>query len=108
MSYRHALDEPTSHLDIGNQMKILRVIRDLAQDGMTIIMATHFPDHAFLVAGVVAILNNGRISMMGSPDEVITEANMKATYGIDVQIVRLEDGTARKACFPTLKAQVRS
>ena len=106
MSYRHALDEPTSHLDIGNQMKILEVIRDLAQSGMTIVMASHFPDHAFLVAGVVAILNNGRIAAIGSPDEVITEENMKTTYGVDVQIVDLPDGVARKACFPHLRAGI--
>ena len=56
------LDEPTSHLDMGNQMKILQVIKDLADNGMTIVMASHFPDHAFLVANVVAILNNGQHS----------------------------------------------
>jgi iron complex transport system ATP-binding protein len=94
------LDEPTSHLDMGNQMKILQVIKDLAQQDMTILMASHFPDHAFLVANVVAILNNGRISKIGPPDSVITEENMKATYGVDVQIVSA--GENHKACIPQL------
>jgi iron complex transport system ATP-binding protein len=97
------LDEPTSHLDMGNQMKILRVIKDLSDSDMTIVMATHFPDHAFLVSSVVAILNNGRIAQIGAPDEVITEESMKATYGVDVRIIQLEEGGARKACFPALK-----
>jgi iron complex transport system ATP-binding protein len=94
------LDEPTSHLDMGNQMKILQVIKNLAQQGMTILMASHFPDHAFLVANVVAILNNGRISKIGQPDAVITEENMKATYGVDVRIVSA--GENYKACIPQL------
>ena len=55
------LDEPTSHLDMGNQMKILQVIKRLAENGMTIIMASHFPDHAFLVANRVTILNQGGV-----------------------------------------------
>jgi iron complex transport system ATP-binding protein len=96
------LDEPTSHLDMGNQMKILRVIKDLANDGMTIVMASHFPDHAFLVANVVAILNNGRIAHVGAPEEVVTEKNLQVTYGVDVRVVQLEEGGLRKACFPTL------
>jgi iron complex transport system ATP-binding protein len=96
------LDEPTSHLDMGNQLKILQVIKDLSSNGMTIVMASHFPDHAFLVANVVAILNNGQIAQAGAPDDVISEKNMKATYGIDVRIVQLEEGSLRKACFPAL------
>jgi iron complex transport system ATP-binding protein len=101
------LDEPTSHLDMGNQLKILQVIQDLANDGMTIVMASHFPDHAFLVANVVAILNNGQIAQVGVPDEVITEKNLKATYGVDVRVVQLEEGGLRKACFPALSSSIR-
>jgi iron complex transport system ATP-binding protein len=101
------LDEPTSHLDMGNQLKILQVIKDLASDGMTIVMASHFPDHAFLVANVVAILNNGQIAHVGAPDEVITDKNLQATYGVDVRVVQLEEGGLRKACFPALSKSIR-
>ena len=97
------LDEPTSHLDMGNQMKILQVIHDLAANGMTFLMASHYPDHAFLVANKVALMNKGRILQTGSANEVITEENLKTTYGIDVRIVPLEDGSIRKACFTGLK-----
>jgi len=96
------LDEPTSHLDMGNQMKILRVIKNLSDNGMTIVMASHFPDHAFLVSSIVAILKDGRISSVGAPDAVITEESMRATYGVDVRIVQLEEDGLRKACFPSL------
>jgi ABC-type cobalamin/Fe3+-siderophores transport system ATPase subunit len=100
------LDEPTSHLDMGNQMRILHVIKDLAQKNMTILMASHFPDHAFLVANVVAVLNDGRISHIGSPDSVITEENMNMTYGVDVQIVAA--GQNQKACIPQLHRKVNA
>jgi iron complex transport system ATP-binding protein len=97
------LDEPTSHLDLGNQMKILQVIRELVADGMTIVMATHFPDHAFLVADSVAILNKGCIVQVGTPNEVITEQNLKSAYGVDVRVVHVGEGVERKVCFPVLK-----
>jgi iron complex transport system ATP-binding protein len=74
---------------------------------MTILMASHFPDHAFLVSSVVAILNNGRISRIGTPDAVITEETMKETYGVDVRIVQLEEGGMRKACFPEIRGQTK-
>ena len=97
------LDEPTSHLDLGNQMRILQVIKELTSDGMTIIMASHFPDHAFLVAHTVAILNKGKIVELGAPDDVITEENLRSTYGVEVRVVCAGEPVERKVCFPALK-----
>jgi iron complex transport system ATP-binding protein len=96
------LDEPTSHLDMGNQMRILKVISGLAESGLVIIMATHIPDHAFILAREVAILNHGRIQYQGAPERVITDENMRATYGVDVRVVHVGEGVDRKACFPQL------
>ncbi|NLT68807.1 MAG: ABC transporter ATP-binding protein [Acidobacteria bacterium] len=98
------LDEPTSHLDMGNQMRILHVIKELANGGITVIMASHFPDHAFLVADSAAILNGGTLRGIGTPDEVITEESMRETYGVNVKIV--SDGVSRKVCFPELRHSV--
>jgi iron complex transport system ATP-binding protein len=97
------LDEPTSHLDMGNQMKILRVIKDLAAVGTTVIMASHSPDQAFLVANVAAILNRGQISLVADPDKVITEESMKMTYGVDTRVMSIGKGSRQKICFPFLK-----
>ena len=98
------LDEPTSHLDMGNQMKILGVVDALARDGMAVIMASHFPDHAFLVGNDVAILNHGRMRVKGKPDDVLNDATMRETYGIDVRVMYVKEGVGRKACFPLLPA----
>ena len=40
------LDEPTSALDFGNQLKVIRIVRDLIERGYAVIMTTHNPDHA--------------------------------------------------------------
>jgi iron complex transport system ATP-binding protein len=96
------LDEPTSHLDLGNQVRILRVVKSLAAGGMGIVMATHFPDHAFIAATEVAIMNSGGFAHKGPPEEVITDDNMREAYGVDVKVLRVGAGVDRKACFPAL------
>lgn len=99
------LDEPTSHLDMGNQMRILRVVKGLAERGMAVVMATHIPDHAFMLATDAAVLNHGRIQHLGSPEEVITDENMKATYGVRVRVVHVGQEVNRRACFPEMDVQ---
>jgi iron complex transport system ATP-binding protein len=96
------LDEPTSHLDLGNQVRILRVVTSLAERGLGIVMATHFPDHAFIAATEVAIMNRGGLSWKGPPDAVITDENMRDAYGVDVKVIHVGEGIERKACFPSL------
>ena len=75
------LDEPTSHLDFGNQIRTLEVINRLSKRGLSVIMTSHYPDHAFLSSNKVAIMNKGSIMAIGSPEEVITEKNMREAYG---------------------------
>ncbi|MBE6499172.1 MAG: ABC transporter ATP-binding protein [Methanobrevibacter thaueri] len=92
------LDEPTSHLDFGNQIKLLEIIDNLAKSGLAIIMSSHFPDHAFLSSTKVAIMKNKKFIDYGTPEEVITENNLKEAYSIDVKIIKLDD--KRKICIP--------
>jgi iron complex transport system ATP-binding protein len=91
------LDEPTSHLDFGNQIRTLNVIEKLANNGLSIVMSSHFPDHAFISANKVAIMKNKNFIDIGTPEEVITESSMEETYNIKVKIVDVDD---RKACIP--------
>ena len=50
------MDEPTSNLDFGNQVRVLRVIRRLAADGYAVVMTTHSPDHVFQCNGQVSLM----------------------------------------------------
>lgn len=92
------LDEPTSHLDFGNQLKTLDIISKLAADGLSVIMTSHFPDHAFISSNKVAIMKDRNFMAIGRPEKVITENNMEKAYGIHVEIVDM--GYNRKICVP--------
>ncbi|MDO9043747.1 MAG: ABC transporter ATP-binding protein [Methanobacteriaceae archaeon] len=91
------LDEPTSHLDFGNQMRTLNIIEKLAKNGLSILMSSHFPDQAFISANKVALMKGKSFIDIGSPEEVITKENMEEIYNIKVKIVDIEH---RKACIP--------
>lgn len=92
------LDEPTSHLDFGNQLKTLDIISTLAKEGLSVVMTSHFPDHAFISSNKVAIMKDRNFMDIGKPDEVITRENMEKAYGIHVEIVDMGDN--RKICVP--------
>jgi iron complex transport system ATP-binding protein len=93
------LDEPTSHLDVGNQMKTIATIDQLAADGIAILMCTHFPDHAFLVSHSAAILNKGRLIAQGRAEDVITKENLREAYGVDSCVHYIEEA-GRTVCIP--------
>jgi iron complex transport system ATP-binding protein len=100
------LDEPTSHLDFGNQIRVLDIIEQLADSGLSVIMSSHFPDHAFLSSDNVAIMQHGSFMAYGLAEEVITEGNLKRTYGIDVKI-DYSNSASRHICIPMKSGQCR-
>ena len=98
------MDEPTSSLDFGNQMRILRRIQLLAQQGMGVIMTSHFPDHAFLCCTKAAIMSRDIPFRVGRVEEIVTEQTLGHAYGIQVRILTTqEDSCDIKTCVPLLK-----
>jgi iron complex transport system ATP-binding protein len=79
-------DEPTSHLDFKNQAMVLRTIRKLSENGMTIVMTSHFPNHVWKIGTHVAMLGNSGIVVQGPVDDVMTEENLSETYRVEVKI----------------------
>jgi iron complex transport system ATP-binding protein len=94
------LDEPTSHLDFGNQTRLLHEVKKLAATGLPIIMTSHFPDHVFMVSDTVAIMKEGSFIACGQPDEIITESRMQMVYGVPVSILYVDGPVKRKICIP--------
>lgn len=95
------MDEPTASLDYGNQIRVLRHIRQLTADGTSVILSTHNPDHVFLIADRVALLDAGGLIGLGSPDAVLTPETLKQLYDIDVVIGSVA-GSAARLCAPRL------
>ncbi len=91
------MDEPTSHLDFANQAGVLDLARSLADEGLAVIMTTHDPDHAFLIANHVLLLSRGRPALVGPPRAVVTETRLAETYG---RAIRIVEAGGRVLSFP--------
>lgn len=64
------LDEPTVGLDVEARRRMWAVIRDLAREGRTILLTTHYLEEADALADRVGVLNHGRLVVEGTPDEI--------------------------------------
>lgn len=92
------MDEPVSGLDYGNQIRLLELINDLANQGYTFIKTTHYPDHALMVSSRVVIMNNGKIIADGDPLSVITAPMIRNVYGIEADLIT---HNSTMWCIPT-------
>lgn len=93
------MDEPTASLDFGNQVLVLERVRQLAATGLSIVLSTHDPDHAFTCADRVAILSGGGIAAYGPPARIVTAKRLRDVYGVDVRIEKLSGG--QTVCVPS-------
>lgn len=96
------MDEPTASLDFGNQYVVLNKMVNLSQSGMSVIMVTHDPDHAFFCANRTIAMKDGQVIGDGTPREVIVEEAMQEIYRTPVKIanIALSPGVNAPICVP--------
>lgn len=76
------LDEPTNGLDYGNQLKLLEKIKLLGAEHRCILMTTHHPEHALAVSNRVIAMQEGCLTLDGTPEEIICAENMAKLYDL--------------------------
>lgn len=81
-----ALDEPTSSLDIRHEMTILRLLRELADHGTTVLLITHHLNMAARFADRILLLDGGRTVAEGSVEEVIRSEVLERVYRWPVSV----------------------
>lgn len=97
------MDEPTSHLDYGNETRVLGQVRRLSRLGYTVIMITHVPGHAFLCADRVVAVGRDGFFAAGAPEEILTEETLSLLYRVEIQISDVllrRDQRYTKVCVP--------
>ncbi|MGC0363848.1 polar amino acid transport system ATP-binding protein [Rhodococcus sp. 27YEA15] len=78
-------DEPTSALDPELVEEVLHVIRDLAENGQTMIVVTHEMAFARKIASRIVFMDNGSVVEQGAPDEVLASTNPRLRGFLDAQ-----------------------
>lgn len=92
------MDEPASSLDFGNQIRMLTEVKRLSERGVSVLITTHSPNHAFLCASQVAVMKAGRLLACGLPDSVLTSSCLEEAYGIPLEVIDIGDGN--RTCVP--------
>ena len=67
------LDEPTTGLDPQARRNVLDLIKDIRSKGTTVIITTHYMDEAEQLCDRVAIMDEGKIIALNTPDKLIDE-----------------------------------
>jgi len=91
------MDEPTAHLDYGNQYRVVRMIRELADEGFAIIITTHNPEYAIILGDKTAILDRGGQLHVGPAEEKLNAQTLSELYGLTIKTVYDKDAR-RNVC----------
>lgn len=74
------LDEPTSALDFSNQIKILTILRQISENGKTIVACTHDPNHVLWFCDSVVVLDKHRFVGQGLPEDIFCDTLLDEVY----------------------------
>jgi ABC-2 type transport system ATP-binding protein len=78
------LDEPTSGLDPQSTEEFLQLIRDLKQDGVTVLLSSHLLDRVQRICDRVALFQGGRIALMGTVAELGRQV-LGGGYAVEIE-----------------------
>ena len=87
------LDEPTAVLDIGQQEKLMRIVRSLVDDGRTVIAVFHDLNVAMSFADRVVLLQKGKQVATGAPRETMTAETLSNIYEHKIDVITVNDDT---------------
>ena len=82
------LDEPTANLDVLHQLKVLGLVRQLVDDGLTSVAAIHDLNMASRFCDRLVLLQEGRVLAEGTPEEVLTPKLIAQAFGVKAAVYR--------------------
>ncbi|QZY55877.1 ABC transporter ATP-binding protein [Crassaminicella profunda] len=87
------LDEPTTYLDINNQIEILDLVKELNEKlKITVIMVLHDLNQAAKYSDQVIVLKDGEIRAFGKPEEILDNQLIKDIYHVEMNILKNQFG----------------
>ena len=86
------LDEPTSFLDVGHQLKLMALCRCLAAEGKAVALVLHDLPHAFAAADKIVVMEGGRAVAQGTPAEVLSSGCIEEVFVVRLSQVDTPHG----------------
>ncbi len=91
------LDEPTSHLDLSNKIRVLKTIKSLREEGLIILFTTHDPNEALLVSDYSLIIHRGELVAYGETYEVLQPEILEKVFSVKLVDIHVD---SRKYILP--------
>ena len=86
------LDEPTTYLDISHQLQMMDHARSLTEQGKTVVMILHDLPHAFRTADHMVLMENGTVSVEGTPEEIYASGAVDRIFAVKLGRAQTDDG----------------
>jgi len=83
------MDEPTTYLDVSACFDLMALVRELNDDGITVIMVLHDLGLALSSCDYLAVMAGGSVQAAGTPSEVVASGAIERTF--DVRLRRVDD-----------------
>ncbi len=90
------LDEPSAGLDPQSRLAMWESIRGLKDQGITVLMTTHYMEEAEALCDRVAIIDHGKILVEDTPEKLKNGLGIHTVYGLDLQHVDQREELANK------------
>ncbi|WP_367925414.1 ABC transporter ATP-binding protein [uncultured Ruthenibacterium sp.] len=84
------MDEPTTWLDVRHQIEVMRTARSLAQAGKAVVLVSHDLCLALRTADRVALLADGKLVQLATPDEIYKSGVLDTIFGVHVGRVSVD------------------
>ncbi len=78
------LDEPLTYLDVSHQAELMRLLRELSEEGKCVVTVTHDLPLAFNFSDCVAVISNGSVLSYGEPRAVYGEGCVNTLFGVEL------------------------
>jgi iron complex transport system ATP-binding protein len=100
------LDEPTASLDLGYQLEVVALLRQLHADRrVAIVISTHDLGLAGTLCDSLTLIRDGAILAGGPTDEVLTSDNVRAVFGVEADVIRHASG--QRVVVPIRRTETR-
>jgi ABC-2 type transport system ATP-binding protein len=96
------LDEPTAGLDPQSRLSLWALVGGLRAEGITVLLTTHYMEEADRLSDRVAIIDHGRVLVVGTPEEL--KRRVGAETVVELEVERAEEGLrAAVAALPAVR-----
>lgn len=86
------MDEPTTYLDISNQLQLLQYARKAADEGKAVVMVLHDIPQALAHADRIALLQNGRLVLCDVPERIAASGKIEEVFSVKLTSIETPEG----------------